>query len=70
MIKFLHAADLHLGAPFSSLTPEQAQSRRREQLDIVRAMFDAAQDDGTRHKIALAARLGLDAMENRLEAGV
>ena len=39
-------------------------------LRTLRAQYDAAQDDGTRHKIALAARLGLDAMENRLEAGV
>ena len=31
MIKFLHAADLHLDAPFSALSPEQAAARRQEQ---------------------------------------
>ena len=68
MIKFLHAADLHLGAPFSSLTPEQAQSRRREQLDIVRAMFDAAQEQGCTLALLAgdifdAVHAGLDTIE-------
>ena len=31
MIKFLHAADLHLDSPFSGLSPEQAAARRKEQ---------------------------------------
>ena len=31
MIKFVHAADLHLDAAFSGLSPEQAAQRRREQ---------------------------------------
>ena len=38
MIKFLHAADLHLDAPFAALSPEQAAERRREQ----RALRDTA----------------------------
>lgn len=31
MIKFLHAADLHLDSPFASLPPQQAGERRAEQ---------------------------------------
>ena len=31
MIKFLHAADLHLDSPFASLSPKQAGERRAEQ---------------------------------------
>ena len=46
MIRFLHAADLHLGAPFSGLKPEQAAQRRQEQLELVRNMFDAANENG------------------------
>ena len=46
MIRFLHAADLHLGAPFSGLKPEQAAKRRQEQLELVRRMFDAANENG------------------------
>lgn len=30
MLRFLHAADLHLDAPFSALSPEQAAQRRAE----------------------------------------
>ncbi len=37
MIKFLHAADLHLDSPFRALPPEKAAARRREQ----RAQLDA-----------------------------
>lgn len=37
MIKFLHAADLHLDSPFRALPPEKAAGRRREQ----RAQLDA-----------------------------
>ena len=32
MIKILHSADLHLGARFHSLPPEEARTRRQEQL--------------------------------------
>ena len=31
MIRFLHAADLHLDSPFHALPPEQAAVRRQEQ---------------------------------------
>ena len=34
MIKFLHAADLHLDSPFSGLSPEQAAARRKEQREL------------------------------------
>lgn len=43
MIKFLHAADLHLDSPFASLPPEKAAARRREQrqlLDEIVALCD------------------------------
>lgn len=46
MIRFLHAADLHLDAPFSALTPEQAAARRREQLELVQGLFEAANENG------------------------
>lgn len=42
MIRFLHAADLHLDAPFSSLSPEQAALRRKEQRQMPQAICDAA----------------------------
>ena len=35
MIKFLHAADLHLDSPFAALRPEQAIQRRQEQRALV-----------------------------------
>ena len=35
MIKFLHAADLHLDSPFAALAPEQAAQRRREQRQLL-----------------------------------
>ena len=35
MIKILHAADLHLDAAFSSLTPHQAAQRRQEQRQML-----------------------------------
>ena len=34
MIRFLHAADLHLDSPFSGLTPEQAADRRKLQRQL------------------------------------
>lgn len=40
MIKFLHAADFHLDAPFSSLSREAAARRRREQREAVEALVD------------------------------
>lgn len=44
MIKFLHAADLHLDSPFRALPPEQAALRRREQLDLLRDLVELAGD--------------------------
>lgn len=35
MIKFLHAADLHLDSPFAALEPRQAAERRQEQRRLV-----------------------------------
>lgn len=35
MIKFLHAADLHLDSPFASLSPAQAGERRAEQRELL-----------------------------------
>ena len=35
MIKFLHAADLHLDSPFAALDPRQAALRRQEQRQLV-----------------------------------
>ena len=35
MIKFLHAADLHLDSPFTALDPRQAAHRRQEQRQLV-----------------------------------
>ncbi len=35
MIKFLHAADLHLDSPFAALAPRQAAERRQEQRRLV-----------------------------------
>lgn len=40
MIKFLHAADFHLDAPFSSLSRDAAVLRRREQRDAVRRLVE------------------------------
>lgn len=40
MIKFLHAADLHLDSPFSGLTPEQATQRRAEQRAMVSELVE------------------------------
>lgn len=42
VIKFLHAADLHLDAPFSALTPEQAAARREEQRALLRELAEQA----------------------------
>lgn len=46
MIKFLHAADLHLGAPFSGLTPELARTQRQRQLALLHALCEAANASG------------------------
>lgn len=44
MIKILHAADLHLDSAFSSLKPEQAARRRKEQRLALQRLTDACQD--------------------------
>lgn len=63
MITFLHAADLHLDAPFSGLPPAQAAKRREEQLELVRRMFALADERGC--TIALLAGDLFDAPEVR-----
>ena len=42
MIRFLHAADLHLDAPFAALSPAQAAERRREQRTLLTELAEAA----------------------------
>lgn len=42
VIKFLHAADLHLDAPFAALSPEQAAARRQEQRELLTELAEAA----------------------------
>ncbi len=44
MIKFLHAADFHLDAAFSSLSPEQGRERRREQREALKELAAASAD--------------------------
>ena len=56
MIKFLHAADLHLDAPFSSLGREQAVLRRREQREAVRRLVEICNAEGC-HLLLLAGDL-------------
>ena len=63
MIKFLHAADLHLDAPFSSLGREQAVLRRREQREAVRRLVEICNAEGC-HLLLLAGDLeSRDALE-------
>ena len=44
MIKFLHAADFHLDAPFSSLSRAAAVRRRQEQREAVAALVRACNE--------------------------
>ena len=44
MIKFLHAADFHLDAPFASLSREAAVRRRQEQREAVRRLVTACNE--------------------------
>lgn len=46
MLHILHAADLHLDAPFAALTAEQARARRSEQRLLLDALADAAIERG------------------------
>ena len=39
MIRFLHAADLHLDSPFSGLSPERAAQRRIVKAVILYLVF-------------------------------
>ena len=43
MIKFIHAADFHLDAPFSSLPPESAKQRREEQREALKDFAKACE---------------------------
>ncbi len=43
MIRFLHAADLHLDSPFRSLTPEKAAQRRAELRQLPQQLCELAQ---------------------------
>lgn len=44
MLRMLHAADLHLDAPFAALTPEQAAERRRLQRRIPGMLADLCRE--------------------------
>ncbi len=46
MLHILHAADLHLDAPFAALTAEQARQRRGEQRLVLDALADTAIERG------------------------
>ncbi|MCI9264815.1 MAG: DNA repair exonuclease [Oscillospiraceae bacterium] len=46
MLHILHAADLHLDAPFAALTAEQARQRRSEQRLLLDALADTAIERG------------------------
>lgn len=46
MLHILHAADLHLDAPFAALTAEQARKRREEQRLMLDALADTAIERG------------------------
>lgn len=46
MIKFLHAADLHLDSAFAGLTPDRAAKRRQEQRHMLTHMAELANGHG------------------------
>lgn len=46
MIKFLHAADLHLDSPFASLPPDKAAARRKEQRLMVDEIVELCNEEG------------------------
>ena len=46
MIKFLHAADLHLDSPFRSVPPELAAQRRAEQRELLTELVDLCNQRG------------------------
>ena len=45
-MRILHAADLHLDSPLSSLPAPQAAQRRRELRDLPRRLAQLAQAEG------------------------
>ena len=46
MLHILHAADLHLDAPFAALTGKQARQRREEQRQLLDTLADTAMERG------------------------
>jgi len=46
MIKFLHAADLHLGSPFATLPPAAAKQRRAELLETATEIVELCNSSG------------------------
>ena len=46
MIKFLHAADLHLGSPFATLPPEAARQRRAELMEVATEIVELCNSSG------------------------
>ena len=46
MLHILHAADLHLDAPFAGLSADQARVRRSEQRLLLDGLADAAIERG------------------------
>ena len=46
MLHILHAADLHLDAPFAALTADQARQRRAEQRLLLEKLADTASERG------------------------
>ena len=69
MIKLIHAADLHLDAPFSALPPEQAAQRRGEQRQLLFDLASLANREGA-ELVLLAGDLfdGADIHPETLEA--
>ena len=47
MLTFLHAADLHLDAPFHALPPDRAAERRREQRQLLTRLAQLARETGS-----------------------
>lgn len=45
MIRFLHAADLHLDSAFSALSPRQAANRRRESRELLGRLADYVNEE-------------------------
>ena len=54
MIKFLHAADLHLDSPFSGISPERAAQRRKEQRALLTELTELVNAEGCAFFTAVA----------------